>query len=86
MTHLTLTLNNYLMSPIEGLLDLLKSFKKSYDYHKAVKATEKELRALSDRELNDIGIARGDIYSIARDDITMRRVESSENSNLKGWV
>lgn len=86
MTHLTLTLNNYLLSPIEGLLDSLKELRKSWELYKAVRQTEKELRALSDRELNDIGIARGDIYSIARGDTTMSRVDAEENSNLKGWV
>jgi uncharacterized protein YjiS (DUF1127 family) len=34
--------------------------------------TVKELRKLSDRELNDIGINRGDIYSIARMDVDMK--------------
>ena len=33
--------------------------------HAEVKQTMKELNALSDRELNDIGISRGDIFSIA---------------------
>jgi uncharacterized protein YjiS (DUF1127 family) len=33
--------------------------------HAKAKQTIKELSALSDRELNDIGIARGEIHSIA---------------------
>ena len=49
---------------------------------------EMHLWRMSDRELNDIGIARGDIYSIARGDVTMKRtvIEAENNSNLKGWV
>jgi hypothetical protein len=43
----------------------------------------KELSRLTDYELNDIGIARGDIYSIAKGDTDMKR---SVNQNLKGWV
>ena len=46
---------------------------------KAIKSTEKELRKLSDKELNDIGINRGDIYSIAR-------MDGDINPNLKGHV
>ena len=86
MTQHILTLSSYLTSPIEGLLDSLKELRKSWEAHQAVRQTEKELRSLSDRELNDIGIARGDIYSIARGDTTMSRVNAEENSNLKGWV
>lgn len=37
----------------------------------------KELRALSDRELNDIGLTRGEIYDT---------VHKMTNKNLKGWV
>ena len=51
----------------------------SYNKNKAFHQTVKELRALTDKELNDIGINRGDIVSIARMDADM-------NPNLKGWV
>jgi uncharacterized protein YjiS (DUF1127 family) len=61
----------------------LKSFFKKLinDYCEAKKfrATVKELRALTDKELNDIGINRGDIYSIAR-------MDGDINPNLKGHV
>ncbi len=40
-----------------------------------------ELSKLTDRELNDIGIGRGDIYRVAKGDKSYR-----VNSNLKGWV
>jgi uncharacterized protein YjiS (DUF1127 family) len=60
------------------------------DYHlaKAIKETENELRKLSDKELNDIGIARGDIYSIARQDADLKRadVNAPFNPNLRGFV
>jgi uncharacterized protein YjiS (DUF1127 family) len=58
-----------------------------YKADKQIRETLKELRALSDRELNDIGINRGDIYSIAHGDTSFKRVTSVEqNTNLKGWV
>ena len=59
---MTQTLNNFFKKLIN-------------DYHvaKAVKDTEKKLRKLTDKELNDIGINRGDIYAIARQDAEMKR-------------
>jgi uncharacterized protein YjiS (DUF1127 family) len=74
---MTQTLNNFFKKLIN-------------DYHvaKAIKATEKELRKLSDKELNDIGINRGDIYAIARQDAEMKRtnIDVPFNSNLRGFV
>ena len=59
-----------------------------YQMAKAVRQTENELRKLTDKELNDIGIARGDIYSIARLDTDMKKSHliSPFNPNLKGFV
>ena len=59
-----------------------------------IRQTIKELRALTDAELNDIGIGRGDIVSIARGDSDMKlssRIVYDDkvlpvNANMKGWV
>ena len=52
-----------------------------------IKQTTKQLTALSDRELWDIGISRGDIYNVARGDDTLERVRRANiNDNLQGWV
>ena len=49
------------------------------------KQTYKELSKLTDFELNDIGICRGDIRNIARGDRTIiRGIEVNEN--LRGSV
>jgi hypothetical protein len=40
---------------------------------------------LTDRELADIGMCRGDIYSVARKDADMK-ISAETNSNMKGWV
>jgi uncharacterized protein YjiS (DUF1127 family) len=49
------------------------------------KKTYKELSRLTDFELNDIGICRGDIRNIARGDRTIvRGIEVNEN--LRGSV
>ena len=61
------------------LKNFLQKLLNSYNKNKAFHRTVKELRALTDKELNDIGINRGDIISIARMDVDM-------NPNLKGWV
>lgn len=73
MTHHVLTLNNYLLKPFESLLDAFRSFLKMREENVKIKETIKELRKLSDKELNDIGIARGDIISVARGDETLKR-------------
>jgi uncharacterized protein YjiS (DUF1127 family) len=73
MTQHILTINNYLQSPIEGLLSWVKSVRKSYVWAKEVRQTVKELNTLSDKELRDIGISRGDIYAVATGDPSLKR-------------
>ena len=52
-----------------------------------LKRTIKQLSALTDRELWDMGITRGNIYSVARGDDTLERVRRQNiNDNLRGWV
>ena len=76
-----------------GLPSLAGWFKKvnaKRAYNAKVRQTIKELNQLSDYELRDIGIARGDIYSVATGDATLKRVCRENvaviNTNLKGWV
>ncbi|MBX2805119.1 MAG: DUF1127 domain-containing protein [Hyphomicrobiales bacterium] len=42
---------------------------------RAYNETLSELQSMSDRDLNDIGITRGDIYRIAREAAEMKRVK-----------
>ena len=49
-----------------------------------INRTIKELSALDDRALSDMGLTRGDIYSVAHGTADLKRVR--ENANLKGWV
>jgi uncharacterized protein YjiS (DUF1127 family) len=82
MLAITKTLDlSFLARPIFLLVEAFK-------FQAAVNETIKELSKLSDRELNDIGLARGDIYSVAHGDVTLKRTQVSvdENTNLKGWV
>ena len=77
MTQHILTLNNYLLSPasqfLNDLIDAIREYAKARKIHSAARKTVKELSALNNRELNDIGIGRGDIQSIAYGDKTLLR-------------
>ena len=85
MTQYVLVATSWLN--IEGVMSFFRELKSSYDRNSEIRTTVKELSKLSDRELNDIGIARGDIYSIAREDADFKRFANTKtNSNLKGWV
>lgn len=53
----------YETAPAAGLFQRLIA---SYLYRRDVKRTERALSALTERELEDIGLCRGDIYEIAR--------------------
>jgi len=71
-----------------GLPSLAGWFKKvnaKRAYNARVRQTIKELHQLTDHELNDIGIARGDIYGVAVGDSTLTRSVKT-NKNLGGWV
>ena len=72
----------------QTLSNFFKKVINNYHQAKAIKQTENELRKLTDKELNDIGISRGDIYSIARQDADLKRSEliAPFNPNLKGFV
>ena len=61
-------------------------------YQKARKANEtiRELNRLSNSELADIGLTRGDIYSVAHESMSdysdKINTRVGLNQNLKGWV
>jgi uncharacterized protein YjiS (DUF1127 family) len=70
-----------------GLHSLAEWFKRLNEKRKhraMVNRTIKELSALSDRELNDMGLARGDIWSVAHGDESYK--DRGVNPNLRGWV
>lgn len=72
---------------VEGFIVLIKDLKKSYIHRKEVRHTVKELNSLTNKELQDIGISRGDIWAIANGDTSFARVHNANaNDNLRGWV
>ena len=82
MTSITLTGGN------SGLLKTVAQFfvdlNEKRIRRKEIRNTIRQLSALSNRELWDMGITRGDIYSIAHGTADLKAVR--ENVNLKGWV
>ena len=81
MTTLTMTADRI---GLTGLANWFKKLAANYKHHKQAQVTIRELSRLSDRELNDMGLARGDIYSIAHGDESYQRTRV--NKNLEGWV
>ena len=73
------------MNPLNGFF---KSLIKKIAQRRLARTTQIELSRLTDHELNDLGISRGEISSIAKGDHTRwasLQIENN-NGNLKGWV
>ena len=84
MSQAILTAHSFLTQGVEGFMDFMKSVNEKRIQQKAIRETEKALQKLSTAELDDIGITRGDIYTIARSKDTIENVRA--NHNLRGWV
>ena len=84
MTQAILTAHNYSTRAVELFIETLKSIYNNRIERKAIRETEKALSKLSDYDLADIGISRGDIYEIARAKATIE--QAKVNSNLQGWA
>ena len=54
----------------------------AYQRNKIARDTIKQLSSLSDRELNDMGIARGDIWGIAHNCTDYTRVRDNAQKGL----
>ena len=84
MTQAILTAHNYSTRAIESIIEAFRTFKQHRSERKVIKATERELGKLSDYDLADIGLTRGDIYTVARRKSTIANART--NNNLRGWV
>ena len=82
MTSITLTGGN--SSLFKKVAQYFVDLNEKRIQRKEIKNTIRQLSALSDRELWDMGITRGDIYTVANGTADIRAV--GENANLKGWV
>ena len=83
MTTLIATANTFGMT---GLANWFKNLANELQRHRNIKDTIKQLSALTNHELNDIGIARGDIWHIANTSYPKGKTVADVNRNLKGWV
>ena len=94
MTQHILTTAHYLQKPVSEFLTLLSKvgvtlsgFFESIQRANQIRQGIRELNSLTDYELKDIGISRGDIYSVATGHKDMAKVADVEvNDNLKGFV
>ena len=85
MTHYVLPVTNMIQDAIDGFNDLVKTHAIRKAKRAEYKQTVRELSKLTNFELNDIGICRGDIHNIARGDKTLTR-GIEVNPNLRGSV
>ena len=69
---------------LSGLAAWFKRLNAKIEYRNNIRKTINELSKLSDAELRDIGIGRGEIYEIAHS--SFKDDYARINSNLKGWV
>jgi uncharacterized protein YjiS (DUF1127 family) len=83
MTTLIATANTFGMT---GLANWFKNLANELQRRRNIKHTIKQLSALTNHELNDIGIARGDIWHIAHTSFPKGKTVADVNRNLKGWV
>ncbi|MDV7390244.1 DUF1127 domain-containing protein, partial [Arthrospira platensis SPKY1] len=63
------------------IFNFIKDLNNKRKQKSLARTTYNELNKLSDRELKDIGLSRGDIRSVAEGTFW-----NIENSNLKGWT
>jgi len=78
---------------INTIISTLTNFRNTLDYNRKVRDTKNELSRLTNHELNDIGLTRGDIHHIAMSSYTKPEKVSAKdlakietNANLKGFV
>jgi len=83
MTTLIATANVFGMT---GLANWFKNLANELQRRRNIRQTIKALSALSNYELNDIGIARGDIWHIANTSYPKGKTVADVNRNLRGWV
>ena len=85
MTTLVANLNSL---GLESIARFFVNLNEARIRRKEIRQTINALSALTDRELNDMGIARGDIWAVAHGDPSFRRsgLDADANANLKGWV
>ena len=78
---MTTLINTATWIGLPSIAGWLKTTSAKLKAYKAERDTVKELSQLTDYELHDIGISRGEIRNLAR-----QHYKDIVNENLKGWV
>ncbi len=86
MTQAIMTVSHLLQDALEGLVDLVRQWRRNRARKAMIATTRRELHNLTDHELRDLGIGRSDIESIARGTFNDNRMTARTNKNLRGWV
>ena len=81
----TLMMNTANTIGLTGLAGWFKRLEAKLTHQSKVRQTIKELSRLSNAELRDIGITRGDIYAIANESHYDNYDKIEHNANLRGW-
>ena len=82
----TIVANTFETIGLNGIANWFKNLNAELQRRKNIKHTIKQLSALSNRELNDIGLARGDIWHVAHTSYPKGKTVAQVNRNLQGWV
>ena len=82
----TIVANTFETIGLNGIANWFKNLANELQRRRNIKDTIKQLSALTNHELNDIGIARGDIWHIAHTSFPKGNTVANVNRNLRGWV
>ena len=82
----TIVANTFNFIGFVGIANWFKKVITEHQRQKNIRETIKQLSALSNRELNDIGLGRGDIWYVAHTSYPKGKTVAQVNHNLDGWV
>lgn len=85
MAH-ALQTNSVLRLPTSFIVKMFATISESFKKRSIKRQTYKQLNQLSDRELSDIGLCRGDFRNIVEGNFYRDSVRTETNTNLKGWT
>ena len=84
VTQMVLTAASFLN--LSFIVDIYMNVMKRWSDRREIKKTIKELNKLTDKDLADIVICRGEIYSVATGAWKRDYHALDTNKNLRGWV
>jgi uncharacterized protein YjiS (DUF1127 family) len=87
-TMTTLVANTFEIVGLNSIANIFKNLGAELKRRKNIKETYKALSNLTTRELDDIGISRGEIWHVAHSSYpkALRGEAVAANRNLRGWV